>query len=74
MRVFQALSLLFTPFYQSDSTLLPFLRDRLVATLAKVPPAPQLLASMVAGTAIDPFRPSGLAEADWLSVARKSGS
>jgi 2-polyprenyl-6-methoxyphenol hydroxylase-like FAD-dependent oxidoreductase len=74
VRVFQALSLLFTPFYQSDSALLPFVRDRLVATLAKVPPAPQLLASMVAGTAIDPFRPSGLAEADWLSVARKSGS
>ena len=45
MRVFQALSLAFTPFYQSDSVALPFIRDRLVATIAKIPPAPQFLAS-----------------------------
>jgi len=74
VRVFQALSLLFTPFYQSDSVLLPFIRDRLAAALAKVPPAPQLLASMVAGTAVDPFRSIGLAEADWRAGAPKSGS
>jgi 2-polyprenyl-6-methoxyphenol hydroxylase-like FAD-dependent oxidoreductase len=64
-RMFQALSRMFTPFYQSDSTLLPFLRDRLVATVAKIPPAPQLLAAMVAGTIVDPFGPIGLKEADW---------
>jgi 2-polyprenyl-6-methoxyphenol hydroxylase-like FAD-dependent oxidoreductase len=67
VRVFQALSFLFTPFYQSDSVLLPFIRDRLVATTARIPPAPQLLASMVAGTVVDPFRPMGLREADWSS-------
>jgi len=72
VRVFQALSFLFTPFYQSDSTLLPFLRDRLVATVAKVPPAPQFLASMVAGTAVDPFRGSGLEEMDWSEAARQA--
>ncbi|MER8399169.1 NAD(P)/FAD-dependent oxidoreductase [Mesorhizobium sp. M1348] len=65
VRVFQALSLVLTPFYQSDSTAMPFVRDRLVATLAKIPPAPQFLASMVTGTVIDPFRPIGLAEALW---------
>ncbi|MER9297646.1 FAD-dependent monooxygenase [Mesorhizobium sp. M0621] len=65
VRVFQALSLAFTPFYQSDSIALPFIRDRLVATVAKIPPAPQFLASMVAGTVIDPFRRIGLAEAKW---------
>lgn len=65
VRVFQALSLAFTPFYQSDSAALPFIRDRLVATIARIPPAPQLLASMVAGTVIDPFRPIGLKEAKW---------
>jgi len=65
VRVFQALSLAFTPFYQSDSVALPFIRDRLVATIAKIPPAPQLLASMVAGTVIDPFRRAGLREARW---------
>lgn len=65
VRVFQALSLAFTPFYQSDSVALPFLRDRLVATIAKIPPAPQFLASLVAGTAIDPFEAIGLKEARW---------
>lgn len=65
IKLFQALSLAFTPFYQSDSVLLPLLRDRLVATVAKIPPAPQLLASIVAGTLIDPFASAGLKEADW---------
>lgn len=65
VRVFQALSLAFTPFYQSDSVALPFLRDRLVARVARLPPVPRLLASMVAGTVIDPFRRIGLAEAKW---------
>lgn len=66
VRIFQALSLAFTPFYQSDSVALPFIRDRLVATVAKIPPAPQFLASMVAGTMIDPFKRIGLTEARWL--------
>jgi 2-polyprenyl-6-methoxyphenol hydroxylase-like FAD-dependent oxidoreductase len=68
VRVFQALSSAFTPFYQSDSAVLPFIRDRLVATIAKLPPGPQLLASMVAGTLIDPFGPLGLGETDWRAV------
>ena len=63
--VFQALSFAFTPFYQSDSTMLPFIRDRLVATVAKIPPAPQFLAAMVSGTLVDPFGPIGLKEVDW---------
>jgi len=65
VRVFQALSWMFTPFYQSDSTVLPFVRDRLVATIARVPPAPQILAAMVAGTLVDPFERVGLKEVDW---------
>ena len=56
VRVFQGLSLTFTPFYQSDGRLLPFLRDTLVATVARVPPAPRVLASMVAGTIVRPMR------------------
>lgn len=71
VRVFQALSCLFTPFYQSDSMLLPFIRDRLVATVARVPPAPQILAAMVAGTIIDPFRPIGLTESDWRASHKR---
>ena len=66
VRLFQALSRAFTPFYQSDSMVLPFIRDRLVATVAKIPPVPRLLASMVAGTMVDPFGPIGMRETDWL--------
>ncbi|QDZ01568.1 FAD-dependent monooxygenase [Nitratireductor mangrovi] len=65
VRLFQLLSWAFTPFYQSDSALLPFIRDRLVATVAKVPPAPHLLAGMVSGTLVDPFGPLGMVEGDW---------
>lgn len=65
VRLFQALSLAFTPFYQSDSRTIPFLRDTAVATAAKVPPAPRILASMVAGMTIDPLTGCGLEEADW---------
>ncbi|MBX3568997.1 MAG: FAD-dependent monooxygenase [Rhizobiaceae bacterium] len=65
VRVFQWLSRAFTPFYQSDSAMLSLLRDRLVATVARVPPAPAILAEMVAGTLVDPFAGIGLREADW---------
>ncbi len=65
MRLFQALSFALTPFYQSDSAALAFIRDRLVSSIARVPPAPKILAAMVCGTLIDPFGPIGLVEADW---------
>lgn len=66
VRLFQLLSLAFTPFYQSDSAALAWIRDRLVATIAKVPPAPQILAAIVSGTLVDPFAAAGLSECDWL--------
>lgn len=65
VRTFQALSYAFTPFYQSDSTFLPLMRDWLVPYLARIPPTPKLLASMVSGTIVDPFSPMGLKEIDW---------
>ncbi|MGL4488960.1 MAG: FAD-dependent oxidoreductase, partial [Rhizobiaceae bacterium] len=71
MRLFQGLSAAFTPFYQSDSKSLAFVRDRFVSTLAKIPPAPNILAAMVSGTLIDPFKPIGLAEADWTKWSPK---
>ncbi|CAM5662192.1 FAD-dependent urate hydroxylase [Mycolicibacterium aubagnense] len=77
VRTFQMLSLMFTPFYQSDSVFLPFMRDRLVAIAARMPPMPQLLGSMVAGTMVDPFRLIGLTEPDWTRLgltAAKAGS
>jgi 2-polyprenyl-6-methoxyphenol hydroxylase-like FAD-dependent oxidoreductase len=69
VRLFQALSLAFTPFYQSDSHLISAVRDQLVATIARMPPLPRLLASIVSGTLIDPLRPIGIAECSWRDHA-----
>ncbi|QRI65398.1 FAD-dependent monooxygenase [Shinella sp. PSBB067] len=66
VRLFQLLSYAFTPFYQSDSRSIAWLRDRLVATVAKIPPAPQILAAIVSGTLADPFTRAGLEECRWL--------
>jgi 2-polyprenyl-6-methoxyphenol hydroxylase-like FAD-dependent oxidoreductase len=68
MRLFQMLSLAFTPFYQSDSAALAFIRDRLVSSIARVPPAPKVLAAMVSGTVLDPFKSIGLKEVDWQAL------
>ncbi|MDX2235682.1 MAG: hypothetical protein NW200_14380, partial [Hyphomonadaceae bacterium] len=56
VRLYQAASYLFTPVYQSDGVVLPFLRDRIVGPLSQVPPAPQILAALVAGAIGAPLR------------------
>ncbi len=48
--LYQIISQLFTPFYQSDSRLLPWLRDTIAAPLSQLPPVAAVLSSMVAGT------------------------
>lgn len=58
--VYQWLTALFTPVYQSDSKLLPFVRDRLVGPLSKLWPATRIQAAMVSGLVGDPLRPLGL--------------
>ncbi len=61
VRIYQAMSALFTPVYQSDSRMLPLLRDRIAGPLTKLWPATRLLAAMVAGLIGWPLRPLGLA-------------
>jgi 2-polyprenyl-6-methoxyphenol hydroxylase-like FAD-dependent oxidoreductase len=61
VRLYQFLSRALTPFYQSDSAALPAVRDFAVAYVAKVPPAPQLLALLVAGQLLNPIKMLGLA-------------
>jgi 2-polyprenyl-6-methoxyphenol hydroxylase-like FAD-dependent oxidoreductase len=73
VRLFQALSLAFTPFYQSDSRLVPFLRDTLVASVAKVPPMPAMLAAIVSGMIGGPLRRVGLEEPDWSRLKASAG-
>ena len=61
IRLYQAMSRVFTPVYQSDGHLLPLLRDRLVGPLSKRWPATTLQAAMVSGLVGSPLRPLGLA-------------
>lgn len=60
VRLYQWTSFLFTPVYQSDSALLPLLRDWLMAPLIRVPPAPAILAALVSGAIGRPLRRQGL--------------
>jgi len=55
VRLYQALTALFTPVYQSDSHLLPLVRDLLVGPLSKLWPATRIQAAMVSGLIGDPF-------------------
>ena len=60
VRLYQLMTWAFTPVYQGDSRILPWLRDWLAAPLSKIWPAPQLLAAMVSGTIGGPLKRLGL--------------
>jgi len=54
-RLFQWASATFTPFYQSDSRVLPLIRDWFAAPLSRLPVADTLLARLVSGTLTRPL-------------------
>lgn len=54
LSLYQALSLGFTPFYQADGRLRPWIRDHILGHVARLPLAPRLLAATVAGLLLDP--------------------
>jgi len=60
VRLYQAMSYMFTPQYQSDSRLLPILRDRALAPVSRLFPLPRILSKLVCGDLIQPY--SGLPE------------
>jgi 2-polyprenyl-6-methoxyphenol hydroxylase-like FAD-dependent oxidoreductase len=60
VRLYQALSALFTPAYQSDSRVLPWIRDRIVPPFGRLWPATRIQAEMVAGTFGGPMERLGL--------------
>jgi salicylate hydroxylase len=60
VRLYQRLSALFTPVYQSDSRVLPFVRDRLVGPVSKLWPATWIQAAMVGGLLGAPLGRLGL--------------
>ena len=55
VRVYQGMSWAFTPQYQSDSRFLPWLRDRVMMPLSKLPPVPRVLTRLVCGDLIPPL-------------------
>ena len=60
VQLYQWLTALFTPVYQSDSKVLPLIRDRVVGPLSKLWPATWIQAAMVSGLIGNPLRPLGL--------------
>ena len=54
LSLYQALSYGFTPFYQADGALLPWVRDHILGKVARLPFAPRLLAATVSGLLLDP--------------------
>ena len=54
VRLYQALSWAFTPFYQADGRVLPWVRDHVLGKAARLPFAPRLLAATVSGLLLDP--------------------
>lgn len=54
VRLYQALSLGFTPFYQADGRVLPWIRDHVLGKIAGLPLSPRLLAATVSGLLLDP--------------------
>ena len=54
LRLYQMMSAAFTPQYQSDSRLLPALRDHIMAPLSALRPTQAILSRLVSGTLIPP--------------------
>lgn len=54
VRLYQVLSWGFTPFYQADGRVLPWVRDHVLGKAAQAPFAPRLLAATVSGLLLDP--------------------
>ena len=55
MRLFQAASAIFTPFYQSDSRVLPIVRDWFASPLSRLPIGDAILARLVCGMTVSPL-------------------
>lgn len=58
--LYQLASWMFTPAYQSDSAAFAFVRDWIMAPLSRAPPAPAILAGLVAGEIGAPLKAIGL--------------
>jgi salicylate hydroxylase len=55
VRLFQFASAIFTPFYQSDNRLWPWLRDWITAPLSRMPIGDAIVARLVSGMTVSPL-------------------
>lgn len=55
VKLYQAFSAAFTPQYQSDSAVLPILRDHILAPLSQTWPVPAILTKLVCGDIVPPM-------------------
>lgn len=67
LRLYQAMSLFLTPQYQHDNRLLADFRDRIVAPLARLWPAPAIMSAIASGLALPPI--GGMGHADGRMIA-----
>lgn len=55
VNIYQLMSFLFTSQYQSNSRILPWLRDNILFPLSMVPPIPSILTRLVCGYLVEPI-------------------
>lgn len=60
VHLYQSLTALLTPVYQSDSKSIPFVRDRIMGPLSKIWPLTTFQAALVSGLVGSPLRPLGI--------------
>jgi salicylate hydroxylase len=58
--LYQAVSAMFTPFYQSANPVLPVIRDHILWPLSRMPPAPAILSALARGQLLNPLPALGL--------------
>lgn len=67
--LYQAITAAFTPLFQSDSSLLPWIRDRIMAPLSKFGPVARIQAQMMSGLFGFPLPMLGLEVPDYAALA-----
>lgn len=72
--LYQWITALFTPLYQSDTKWHPALRDRLLAPISQIWPASKIQAQLMSGLFGFPLAPLGLHLPDYSALAEASAS
>ncbi|XUU59433.1 FAD-dependent oxidoreductase [Erythrobacter sp. HA6-11] len=72
--LYQWITALFTPLYQSDSKLQPWLRDRVLAPISQVWPISKIQASLMSGLFGFPLVPLGLSSPDYSAIASRTAA